>query len=174
MEAKEYKEIVALTAVFPKKVKNFGLAYGWLGMIDETAEFLNSLEDLQTVANKEAGDVFWYMAAICDQVGIKFEDVIDGYLHDSEFFMEINDEESPVYLFTGKIKKLYRDNKPIDLDDLTDVLVHHLHYINFNYQYAFDEDMDVNHIMKINYDKLMLRRETNTVHGDGDNRETDK
>ena len=35
MEINKYKEIIAKTAIYPKEVSNFGIAYSWLGLIEE-------------------------------------------------------------------------------------------------------------------------------------------
>lgn len=86
-----------------------------------------------------------------------------------------------------KIKKLYRDKKElvrcienehisddelqnfVDFqEDITKELGDVLWYIT---ALATEFDLDLRDIMLTNYNKLTKRKETNTLHGDGDNRE---
>lgn len=80
-----------------------------------------------------------------------------------------------------KIKKLYRDDKLHSLD-----AAHEMILIDQN-KYAIAKelgdvlwyitamaneiDMDLEEIAQMNYNKLIKRRETNTLHGSGDDRE---
>ena len=80
-----------------------------------------------------------------------------------------------------KIKKLYRDDELHTLDAVTKMILiderkHDiakelgdvLWYIT---AMANEIDMSLEEIAQMNYDKLLKRRETNTLHGSGDNRE---
>lgn len=80
-----------------------------------------------------------------------------------------------------KIKKLYRDQQLHTLDaaaeivlidenkyDIAKELGDVLWYVT---AMANELDMDLEEIMEMNYNKLIKRRETNTLHGSGDYRE---
>lgn len=109
MDLKNYQEIIAETAVFPKEI---GLLYCGLGLCGEAGEVAEKIkklyrdssgvitEEFKQALAKEMGDVAWYLTAMSDIIGISMEE-----------------------------------------------------------------------ILQINYDKLMARRATNTLHGNGDDRE---
>ena len=175
MNTTAYKEIIAKTAVYPKQVDNFGLAYAWLGLIDETEEFYEVPIDEVKRLKKEFGDAIWYICAVCNEAGASFEKVISAYLA-----MVISTPAPTVNNYTGTIKKYYRDNTPLNVNELEIVLAGHLFDMYF---WAYDmteihPEMQVvdlkellPEVLDMNYQKLIARRETNTLHGSGDNRE---
>lgn len=63
---------------------NQRLLHGAMGLCTESGEFLDQLKkhiyygrDLDaTNLEEEVGDMFWYMAIICDQLGVSFEDLM--------------------------------------------------------------------------------------------------
>ena len=69
------------------------------------------------------------------------------------------------------IKKFYRDGKPLDINSFDE------HFRTLSY-YIGDVckslGFNINTILRQNYDKLIKRRETGTLQGDGDNREEAK
>ncbi len=80
-----------------------------------------------------------------------------------------------------KIKKLYRDKELFKLDEVGKTILFEenkrdiakelgdvIWYIT---ALANLFDLTLDEIMEMNYNKLMKRRETNTLHGSGDNRE---
>lgn len=109
MTTKDYQNVIAETAVFPKEI---GLTYCTMGLCGEAGEVAEKMKKLYRDAGgkvtpdfrkdikKELGDVIWYVTALSNELGFTLEEV-----------------------------------------------------------------------MEANYNKLMLRRETNTLHGSGDNRE---
>lgn len=80
-----------------------------------------------------------------------------------------------------KIKKLYRDQQLHTLDAAAEMVLIDEHKYDIAKELgdvlwyvtamANEIDMDLSEIMEINYTKLIKRRETNTLHGSGDNRE---
>jgi NTP pyrophosphatase (non-canonical NTP hydrolase) len=159
MNIKEYQEIIGKTAVYPQQVDNFGLAYCVFGIFDEMSEVHDKVDknDTQANINKEIGDVLWYICAMCHELGLDFEEIVTKRTNLPDV--------DPFYVF-GVVKKFYRDKKPIDPDkikeylkDLTYGLLAHL------------PEETILGILEENYNKLIRRRETNTLHGDGDNRE---
>lgn len=162
MNLVEYKKIINETAVFPRKVENFGLAYCLLGLFDELQEVEEKIDNRNSKEEifSEVGDVIWYICALCNELNISFEDVIINN-------KKVEKEYTPLKLF-GIVKKYYRDNKSIDKNFVYNVL---LNVTNYLFTSANVTVNDVNNIIENNYKKLIARRETNTLHGDGDNRE---
>ncbi len=77
-----------------------------------------------------------------------------------------------------KIKKLYRDDnylshKLMPPDKITDIAKELGDVLWYVTAMANELEISLEGIMQMNYDKLMKRRETNTLHGSGDNRETE-
>lgn len=80
-----------------------------------------------------------------------------------------------------KIKKLYRDQELHSLDAVGKLLLFEENRTNIAKELgdviwyvtalANEFDLSLEQIMKMNYDKLIKRRETNTLKGSGDNRE---
>lgn len=84
----EYQKAADLTAVYPRRGSN--LTYPTLGLCGEAGEVANKVkkierdrggvindEDRQQIA-KEAGDVCWYLAALCTELGLDFGKVAEG------------------------------------------------------------------------------------------------
>ncbi len=109
MDLKEYQNIIAETAIYPKEI---GLTYCTLGLVGEAGEVAEKVKKLyrdnggridpefRYGVKKELGDVLWYVTALSNELGFTLQEV-----------------------------------------------------------------------MEANYTKLILRRDTNTLHGSGDNRE---
>jgi len=155
MKVAEYYTIVEKTAVYPQQVNNFGLAYAVLGLFDE----MNELGAVNTKDEqiKESGDVLWYVAAICKELDISFEEIIHT-------FMSANDDIIPFKIF-GVVKKYYRDNKKVDLEIVIDTLKLIVRGV---LEDATDNGITLEMILQTNYDKLIERHATNTISGDGE------
>lgn len=175
MNLKEYNKLTHETAVYPREVNNFGLAYCFLGLIDEINEFVDVLwEESPKVLSivKEGGDAFWYLSETCNQyTQLNFPQIVESAkeLAESEdFYSNESSAGSGLETIAGDIKKFYRDNKPLDTMKVTAALV---------YEFAgiiaiFNEyGISLEEVLETNYLKLKKRRETNTIHGDGDYRE---
>ena len=80
-----------------------------------------------------------------------------------------------------KIKKLYRDKELHTLNAAAEMVLIDEHKYDIAKELgdvlwyitamASELDVDLEEIMEMNYNKLIKRRETNTLHGSGDNRE---
>ena len=80
-----------------------------------------------------------------------------------------------------KIKKLYRDDNLHTLDAAHEIILIDTHRYDIAKELgdvlwyvtamASEIDMSLEEIMEMNYNKLIKRRETNTLHGSGDDRE---
>lgn len=169
MEIQEYKTIVEKTAIYPNKVDNFGLAYCWLGLIGETEEVYNTIELKDQ--KKEIGDVLWYTTAISIIVNLSLERIIN-LIKDFEVSPAQSNLINNIYGYSEIIKKYYRDGKKIDREELEVVLANNLYILLYGNPNENEVTTDnLSEIMQMNYDKLMKRRETNTLNGDGNNRE---
>jgi NTP pyrophosphatase (non-canonical NTP hydrolase) len=172
MKLKEYENIIAETAIYPKQVKDFGIAYCMLGLIEEFGEYLEHVRDLMLtdetakLKKKEAGDVIWYITAMATELGSSLVEIDKSsqILFEAKTSVDYLLIQRRLNLSAGKVKKHYRDNvdnSEFLLNTLT--LVYYFVFIN--------EKKHFNEILKMNYEKLIKRRETNTLHGEGDNRE---
>lgn len=178
MKPVEYVDIIKKTAVFPETVDNFGVAYSFLGMLDEYSELSQAFtefvelqqrrkvnDDDRMVILAEAGDVIWYITAMANEVGVEYSEIFVRKPSGVDFyaFYEIVIQE-----IAGNVKKFYRDGKEIDKEKLAYILNYAYNCVAVIGEFCGVEMED---ILQYNYDKLMKRRETNTIHGDGDYRE---
>lgn len=158
MKVSDYIEIIQKTAVYPNKVDKFGIAYCYMGLEDELNEVIDKSQKggSEKEIEDEIGDCLWYICALCNELNISFDDVLKNRIA-----RPINYKvEMP-----GIFKKFYRDDKPINVNIISD----ELSYI----VYSLCEHLSESKILEIlenNYNKLIKRRETNTLHGDGDYR----
>lgn len=164
MKLKEYENVIAETAIYPKEItQSFGLAYCMLGLNEEFQEFL----DAKTLIDnkKEAGDVIWYITAMATEVNTTISELWLEMATENRKQLGAYDTQKMIIRLNGKIKKYYRDGK-----DYTSEIKEVLKYV---LKYIMDTCTDYNFsdVLQTNYDKLIKRRETNTLHGEGDNRE---
>lgn len=164
MKLKEYSEIIEKTAIYPKEVKNFDVAYCYLGVLDEFTElsekFNNDAPPLEIM--KEQGDVIWYLTALANFFKISVEQVFIKIIN----FDPTKEDIAMVFSLSGKIKKYYRDNKEIPVDHVSKFITFMWNSVTKN-----NSPKEIEQILQMNYDKLIARRDTGTLHGDGDNRE---
>jgi hypothetical protein len=166
MDIKDYQKIVEQTAVYPAAVSDFGKCYTILGFLGEYKEWEDAKRGSEEEM-KERFDIVWYACAICKEFNLNFQEVIaaarwGGVLTSAEFNrgMEYNIYEA--------VKKYYRDGKPIVAADLIDWLIVQLDPVISEREIT---DWEFFNGLGNNYQKLLKRRETGTLHGDGDNRE---
>lgn len=172
MEVQQYKEIINKTAIFPKEHE---LSYPILGLIGEFGEFKVALRDMTLYVKqpnkrknllKEAGDVLWYITAICKVYGIEATEVIieNGK---GKFDWSVTESDIRIAEIAESIKKYLRDDK-IDLDKLKENLIFVSDTVRMSSVY---NGIMLSEILKTNYEKLIKRRETGTLQGSGDHRE---
>ena len=188
MDINKYKQIVNKTAIYPQKVDNFGKLYTYLGLIGEFREMQDAYtkcvygipENLDTplkLLSKEIGDVIWYVTAMSKEFDItknEYNSLFEGiniqpdpYHYNSEVILEdINDFSFDD--LAEKFKKYYRDGKEIPKE----LIINKLRSVCNILGYVIAEErFSFNIILEDNYNKLIKRRDTNTLHGDGDTRE---
>lgn len=162
MNTKEYKKIIEETAVYPQEVKNFGLVYCVLGIMDELTEVQQKLdEEDYEGAFTEKFDVVWYICALCKELNISFEDLI------SEYFECGSPKQEVDFNVFGIVKKFYRDDKKIIIEKFKNNFL--LPTLEWLFKDSVSET-DFQRGLEENYQKLLRRRTNNTIHGDGDKR----
>jgi NTP pyrophosphatase (non-canonical NTP hydrolase) len=84
----DYQAAARKTAVYPNRGNNF--VYPALGLAGESGEVAEKIkkvirdknseidEETRLALKKELGDVFWYIAALCDEAGLDMEDVAES------------------------------------------------------------------------------------------------
>lgn len=89
MDFRIYQEQAITTAIFPKNDALVALSYVVLGLTNESGEVAGKLkkcirdnqgiisQEIKNQLRDELGDVLWYLANICDLLGITLEDVAD-------------------------------------------------------------------------------------------------
>jgi NTP pyrophosphatase (non-canonical NTP hydrolase) len=159
MKFKEYATIIEQTAVYPKSVDNFDLAYCYLGIMGESYELVKATERYDIVnMKKEAGDVIWYTTALANFYNLNIEEL---FVRKDE-----SDEDLDLFMsFPELIKKYYRDNKDIPIDTIKTIIT-----IIWNSTIEEFTDEEVSEILQTNYDKLLKRKKDGVLKGDGDNR----
>lgn len=153
---KQYPEIIKKTAIFPKTVDDFSLAYFIIGFYDELSEYFEKVEGGASEEEiiKEAGDVCWYACGLCDQLGIDFIKLLE--------LPKVENKNINSLRLLGMVKKYYRDNKEMNVELVKETLLVILQKIL--------GPLNIDKVLEINYNKLLTRLENNTVQGDGDNR----
>lgn len=188
MELNKYKNIINKTAVYPKTVNDFGKMYTYLGLIGEFREMQDAYAkciygyspaqfENKKQLSKEIGDVIWYITATANEFDLnkkEFDDLFtninvqnDPYYNNSEEIYQIINSFSFETL-AENFKKFYRDGKKIPKELIINKLTEVCDILG---QIISDEDFTFDNILEENYNKLIKRRETGTLKGDGDNRE---
>jgi NTP pyrophosphatase (non-canonical NTP hydrolase) len=179
MTSSEYVKIVEKTAIYPNKIITVpyysGADYAKLGLIGEYGEICNKLKKVyrdnegnyssETILalTKEIGDVYWYIAALCNK---EFNISFVACYETAKKMSQSNES----YLFTNIYRGIYYASQicfPADPDHVeanVTLLLNCLESIN---KYL---GLRTENILEINYEKLSQRLEANTIKGDGDNR----
>lgn len=72
----EYQQLALRTSGGTRTPLQHRLAIAALGLCGESAEFC--VDEIAGSTAKEAGDILWYIAEICDALNIGFEDLIES------------------------------------------------------------------------------------------------
>lgn len=87
MNFDEYQKLSSSTADYPGKGTIIGLSYVSLGLAGEAGEVSNKIkkvirddalivtEDKREQVRRELGDVLWYAAGLCTELGLSLQDV---------------------------------------------------------------------------------------------------
>lgn len=176
MNISDYQPIIKKTAVFPKTTDKFDAAYAALGLTGEAGELVQAVryKEDQSVIVKEAGDVYWYITALANAYGFTLEQVIPSNSVNLYFQTQLDAILDALLIETTKVsemvKKTYRDahmdqsKRLIDIKlGLTLIAATVAGILNV-YSCTLEECLEEN------YNKLISRKENNTLHGDGDDR----
>lgn len=176
MKVSDYVTIINQTAVYPKHI---GAAYCLLGLIGEFGEFNFALQftDDRDNIQKENGDCYWYLAALSHELNRPdlFESTAElglNYIAAKNGRLDpLNVYVAQVHALSAKlaeiIKKHYRDNTAI-IPEVVDVVVGSIMMNIMIVGHIAGNDFSS--VLQQNYDKLIARRNTGTIHGSGDNR----
>jgi len=166
MNVLQYKQIIEETAIYPQEVNNFGVAYCWLGLQGEYGEAFkaSTVEEVY----KEVGDVIWYITALSKELELDINFILDGKNLDN-IVTTLDNKFFPFY--SERIKKFYRDDKDFTEEEKSVLQVRLAQLLSYLFYKLNLNSEDLALILVRNYDKLIKRRQTNTLHGDGDNRE---
>ena len=155
----EYMEFCRTTAIYPGRGTEKEVIYLFLGLMGEYSEWINSVSiNRQTFHRsydpKEAGDVCWYVARLCDVLNLNTEELLTYGLNKSD---QNNLSELPN--IHEVMKKYLRDGKD-PTNALINQIKHFMSDINFYH--------DLTSILKDNIKKLSERKQTGTLQGSGE------
>lgn len=156
----EYQELSKSTAIYPNVGDN--LSYPILGLIDETGEFMEkqgsgaSQEDLRA----ELGDIYWYVAAVCRELGYNMEDVANASCASVDILVLLK--------MAGIAKKVQRDGpEVIEEKDMFGKLA--CFWVQLRNSLGLSKVQQLQ-VAQENLDKLNSRKERGKLQGSGDNR----
>lgn len=173
MELNSYQEKAVTYALYPVE---HAVTYPSIGVVDEGLELLekctinyeDKLERKKEIT-KEAGDVFWYMATLCQDLEIPLQEMTRNLiLPRKEDYTDIRLQFMiDLQHFVGKTKKRLRGD-----DGITDeITLTHLQEVYGSFMVLLtEEEIDVKEALQNNIDKLEDRKERGVLKGDGDNR----
>jgi NTP pyrophosphatase (non-canonical NTP hydrolase) len=166
-QAKQY-------AVFPRERS---IEYTALGLASEVGELiavlLHSDGDVDMGLDSEAGDCWWYAAALADALDTPFSEVAGmrrgGITKDRDLLVEHLAFETGA--IAGAVKKMIRDDGGALTRDRKGRILDHLHSVCL----ALDDLALWNNtasagVMSRNLNKLEDRKRRNVIQGDGDHR----
>jgi NTP pyrophosphatase (non-canonical NTP hydrolase) len=179
----EYQQQALTTAIYPLKRE---LEYTVLGLCSEAGELGMAYmegkqqhwgfnQSLVTAALKEAGDVYWYVAAVADALKYNLHDVwdrsVDGIeTHASRGFTVVQ-LNGVVAEIAGIVKKAIRDNEGFLSAEGQLKIANHLHHtlvLLNNLVYLFGSTPEA--VTAKNLNKLADRKARGVLQGSGDNR----
>lgn len=155
MTLNQYQELAKGTDCRDEKIK---MICNGFGLVGELEEYKNTdSDDLENVM-KEAGDVMWYCASICNCLDVDLQDICGIGVNSGS----LNKPIAEVF------KKVYRDNEGIFNNWYKDYILNYINWvIMWNLPYG---EENLSEIMQKNIDKLYSRKERGVIKGNGDNR----
>jgi len=182
MDWLSYQKEALKTAIYPKGAT--AIAYTALGLTDEIGEFYEALGTPN--AQKELGDVFWYVACFCNEADIDISKVETdalkeignspnfGILPSCDFLVPIDQLRMSSSKICGLVKKYIRDDgssekgipavKKDSIYEEMSKIVLSIYYICSYTGFSWTE------VAQQNLDKLKSRQERGKLKGSGDNR----
>jgi hypothetical protein len=155
MNFSDYQIASRATALYPDRDRN--LWYPTLGLIGEFHEWKLTQDPINR--DKEAGDVAWYCAQICAELGETLDTAIAQSL--------VNPDESTVMMTLAEsVKKWHRDGVAVDKRDRI------LSCVGWIWQQVVQRETlaATIAILEANLAKLRDRQVRGVLHGSGDDR----
>lgn len=172
----EYQQQAMSTAIFPV---DRSLDYTVLGLCSEVGELAEAwLDNKKTLADvaAEAGDCYWYCAAIASTLEVALEDVVRFYETGPKLYFiatsnMIHSLTASSGNLAGLVKKAIRDDEGHFLDERRLKAIHLLGHIVLQLD-ALCEAQGTTRwaVMNDNLDKLASRKARGVIAGSGDNR----
>lgn len=182
MNFADYQPLAAKTAVYPRTVGDFGMAYCALKLSGEAAELGDKLDELtnapleaadalRVTARKEAGDVYWYIAGLAReaQLDIPEPDAPAWFASPRDCATYLGRRAGAVSEIVGKT---YRDHDGILSDDKRVALTTALSDMLAALAWLVVSTLDatVSEVLSANIAKLRDRQQRGVLHGSGDER----
>ncbi len=169
MDVNEYQNWSKTTAVYPEEK---AIAYLGFGVGAEWGEFI---EKINEGANKEdilneIGDYFWYLARLSDELGFELKSLFGKFdVETDPDLINFIGEITTGYIFRlqGAIKKHVRGD--FDLQELAKRSLEPMEALVSGTEVLL-LGHPIEDIAQRNHDKLMARKASGTIRGDGDNR----
>lgn len=167
----EYQQQALTTAVFPLER---AVDYCALGLASELGELLEKWCDHSygydsPEIDSEAGDVWWYMAALCDALSEPFSRAVDMGQEWNNYIDR--DLSAGLAKVTGAVKKAIRDDHGIITTGRKAKIMEGISQIAFALRNMAEECGTTDRaVMLRNLDKLAARKAAGTIKGDGDHR----
>lgn len=183
MEWREYQDRAAETAVYPDRGRNF--LYPALGLADEWGEvatlLTRRLMDDDTVTDEgiadELGDVAWYFAALCSELGLSLEDLNEFRLDaappigTSRISLVTLILGARIAAVAGHAKKAVRDDGGVVTETRREAFRRCLAAALDAWILLCETvERDTTEVLSRNAEKLKGRQQRGTLHGSGDNR----
>lgn len=147
--------------------KDKAISYPCLGLVEEVGELLAcEVEDVDKLV-KEMGDVMWYSAALCTDLGIRLSEAWTQpkvqMIPDTEAIYQ------NAFKCAGRVKKILRgdanrEEKVVEVRGLVGDIIRRIEVLAAKYGSSLES------VCETNLDKLFDRRDRGVLRGDGDNR----
>lgn len=185
MTFQDYQDIIDKTAIYPQQIGvPFGLAYCSLKLAGECGELVEEVVYTNRLDNpdhdrkpilKEAGDIIWYITAMCKELnGKSLESVWPNNTSGILFDRQIDGLEGAmmqsVCSICESVGKYYRDGTDINILAL-DIHLHMVVIMGCVAGFVSLYSGDLAEVLELNYNKLIARREQGKLQGSGSNRE---
>ena len=187
MNYSDYQERIKEFAVYPRIGNN--LSYPVLGLISEFGdELLIALSNTESdnnneafdKARKEAGDCYWYLGTIYNEIDEDWESVLlnnQKFCVDSYADISAIDEVTVLCILatlfgmlSGYAAKADRDNNGKLLEKHRQKFIDVLLSLETILEYLIEQHIGLFDTLEDNISKLQSRKERNVLHGDGDSR----
>jgi NTP pyrophosphatase (non-canonical NTP hydrolase) len=166
LEFADYQQQAAKTAIYPRKVDDFSLAYLSLKLCGEANELRKAI-GLENVV-KEAGDVLWYAAVLAKEGDLTLEIPREGV---RSIPAQKEGLISPPAEIAELIGKAYRDNDGRLNEQTQNAIERRLMHMLACVRGILDRrGASFDAMLQANLDKLADRAARNVLHGSGDNR----